>query len=216
VQMALKAKYTKIEIDLKRLLKRCENIVVEDNFNDPYCLKTFHKFLEVANSKLIELERFKKEYDERSVLGEAFDPSVSVCLQKEALMEYSRKIQFLKDLRNSEKLMLGINETPKKNRIIRNIHMTHAEKNTELEILAKVKNAAVQEMRKLLLPEEPAPDKKNVENKKQIDQNGNLQQKTEENNKTPEKKIKNFKKNHLPHSQRVANFQLWKKFSKKM
>jgi len=141
------------------LIKRCESIVVDDRLKEPYSLKTFQKFLEVAETKLVELERLKKEYDEQSVLSENFDHSVS--LQKEALVEYTRKIQFLKDLQNREKMILGTNESQKRAaKIVRNMYMTHAEKNTELEMLAKVKNAAVQDMRKLLIPEPDVPDEK--------------------------------------------------------
>jgi len=124
-------------------------------------------------------------FGDHSLLSENFDPSTFVPnIQTETLLEYSRKIQFLKDLRNSEKVVLGINESQKRNRINRNVHMTHAEKNTELDVLAKVKNAAIQELRKLIIIDPSTPDKNKESRPVQKPKNKDSQNQNEQYNPT--------------------------------
>jgi len=140
-------KYTKVEIDLKRILKHCERIIIDskDLLIEPYFIKSFEKFLEVAKAKLGELEQLKTLNDQNRV----FDPAIP---SKEVVQEYQRKINYLKEVRNTDKNLT--NEAIQQTKVIRNKFLTYNEKLVELEARTKVRVVVVSEMKKLITPEE--------------------------------------------------------------
>lgn len=145
--MQLHSRYTKVEIDLKRILKNCEKIIVgSDRFQEPYWLRSYDKFLDAAKIKLSELEKLKTQNTQNGKFDEAIPT-------KEKIQEYQRKISYLKELKNTDKNILTNDEGLQQTKIIRNKFMSKEEKAIELEARTKVRDFVVSQMKKLITPE---------------------------------------------------------------
>jgi len=108
--------YNKIEINFKRLLKRCEQLAAESHTD--YFIKnvdSYKTYLEVLNQQLAVLSKPNSEYT-----GPAQD----------VLNEYTRKIKFLTDILNEDKLMAA-SETRNFNKAQ---NLSSIEHNSEMEV----------------------------------------------------------------------------------
>jgi len=110
-------------------------------------VKSFEKFLEVAMNKLTELEKLKTQNDQ----NRAFDPAIP---NKEKIQEYQRKINYLKELKNTDKTILTNDEGYQQTKVIRNKYMNKEEKSVELEARTKVRDYVVSQMKKLITPDD--------------------------------------------------------------
>jgi len=87
---------------LKRLIIACENMVKTKKQTpaNKFVDMTFQKYVDTANAKLVELEEYKQQHEEKNLLSEDFDVTVP---SSDALKEYKKKLSMVTDLYSNTK-----------------------------------------------------------------------------------------------------------------
>jgi len=149
------------EVNLKRLLKSCEKLGAQSGgVLEKDDKRTFVKYLTAAQKQRDEL-------------------AASSTVTHENLDEYTRKLEFLRDLVNTTKMAMPITSAPTMHRLANASQLTHEQKSSETHTRLRAKRHTENSMRTALLSksgEDEVEDAPDLTREEILQRNRNLQQ----------------------------------------
>eukprot|EP01113_Clastostelium_recurvatum_P027113 TRINITY_DN3264_c0_g1_i6.p1 TRINITY_DN3264_c0_g1~~TRINITY_DN3264_c0_g1_i6.p1 ORF type:complete len:397 (+),score=124.68 TRINITY_DN3264_c0_g1_i6:256-1446(+) len=182
----------KTEINLQRLIRSCETMVAQSigvgKAMTPADAKTFAHYLDVLRQQLAELKTLYSNNTNNSNANNdqtssssssSTSSSASSSSSSPQLVEYTRKIEYLSDLINYDKLSTHITLGPAAARLTNNSSssssslLSHKQKTEELQMRMKARSAAEHKNRSNLLGQDHLDRDVSNRNNNQIRNNNN-------------------------------------------